>query len=411
LTATTYRREIDGLRAIAILAVLVYHAQVSVFGTQILVSGYLGVDVFFVISGYLIARILMTELDETGRISFLGFYARRARRILPALIGVSLASLCAAWFYLLPLDFVDFSASVIASFLFVSNIFFYVETTEYSADSALMEPFLHTWSLSVEEQFYLVFPVMLIALYRWRPDRLMTGFLCLSAASFAFAAIFTPIDPDLSFYLPFSRIWEMLAGAIVAMLELRRHRWLDLAAARTWMPLVGCLMILGPLFIPLPQSLHPGPATLLPVLGTALVLAYGSISGPVGSALASRPMVVIGLLSYSLYLWHFPIFAFGRMSGADPVLSNKLVWVAAAVILSAISYVVIEQPFRSRTAFGPRACGVSLAASIGAIFTVNTVILVDGGFPERVPAAAPLRRADRIPIAHRRRTKMSQPSR
>lgn len=382
-----YRKEIDGLRAIAILAVLIYHAQISVLDTRVLVSGYLGVDIFFVISGYLIGKILMIEMDRTGRISFLRFYERRARRILPALIGVSLASLVAAWFYLLPEDFVDFSASVIASFLFVSNIFFYVETTEYSADTALLEPFLHTWSLSVEEQFYLIFPLVMLALFRWQRQRILAGFLILSAISFVFAAIYTRLDPDLSFYLPFSRIWEMLAGAIVARLELRRSRWLAIGWARRWLPLVGCVLILVPVFVALPAHAHPGPATIVPVLGTALVLAYGSTGGAVGAVLASRPMIVIGLLSYSLYLWHFPIFAFGRMSAVDPGLSDKVVWILAAIVMSVVSYAIIEQPFRNRAVIGGRVFGSSLGIAMLAVFMSNSAVLVSDGFSDRVPSA------------------------
>ena len=200
-----YRPEIDGLRAIAVFVVILYHAQLMLFGRDWFVGGYIGVDVFFVISGYLIARIILSELESTGRFSFLKFYERRARRILPALLLVMAVSLPFAWFILYPTPFAEYAQSILWSIFFGSNVFFYGVTTEYGADSALLKPFLHTWSLAVEEQFYLVFPVLALLVFKVFRRAFLIVLLGLAAASLVHAEMMTTQNPSLNFYSPFSR--------------------------------------------------------------------------------------------------------------------------------------------------------------------------------------------------------------
>ncbi|MEM9267665.1 MAG: acyltransferase family protein [Pseudomonadota bacterium] len=381
-----YRREIDGLRAIAVVAVMVYHAKFEAFGGHLLAGGYLGVDIFFVISGYLISRIILAELDQSGRISFWRFYERRARRILPALIVVSIAATIVAYQLLLPEDLEDFSRSVIASFLFISNFHFYFETTEYGADDALLEPFLHTWSLGVEEQFYLVFPILALVLFRYHHARLLQWFLGIAIASFVFALVAGHVNAELNFFLPMSRAWELLAGTMVAYVELHRPDQIRRWHWRGWAPL-GIAMILVPMALSEFYGHHPGVMTVLPVAGTALVLLFGSATGPIGWLLSNSAARAVGLLSYSLYLWHFPIFAFGRFISATPGLPEKSVWILLTVALSLLTYVLVERSFRQRAVIGGWLFATSLTCTLVVVLSVNGVIASSKGFPLRLPEA------------------------
>ncbi|WP_052261472.1 acyltransferase family protein [Ruegeria sp. ANG-S4] len=384
-----YRKEIDGLRAVAVVSVILYHAKLELFGRPLFGGGFFGVDVFFVISGYLISKILFVELHENGRIDLAAFYARRARRILPALIAVSIATLCIGWFFLLPADYVDLSSSVLATFLFISNFFFYFETTEYGADDALLEPFLHTWSLAVEEQFYLVFPVLLLVLFMWQRKLLFTWLIGLLIASFVSAIYFTRTDPDLSFFLPFTRGWELLAGSIVAYSEklnvsrkLRfQAKWYDAFAA------LGAGMIILPLFLVHSIAQHPGFITVSSVIGTSLILAFGSERGILGRLMSSRPAIAIGLISYSLYLWHFPVFSFGRMLSGQQDLVDKLVWVAITVVFSILSYRYVERPFRNRDLIPRRVFARCLSFGLALVLSFSVMTVYFGGFAFRVPQA------------------------
>lgn len=380
-----YRKEIDGLRAIAVLAVIIYHAQFMLPTGPFLPGGFLGVDIFFVISGYLIAKIIFVELDSTNRLNILAFYERRARRILPALILVSLATLSLGWLYQLPDDFLELSSSVISSFLFVSNFYFYFQSTAYGADSALLEPFLHTWSLSVEEQFYLVFPLLALALHLWQRKRQLAWFAGIALISFAGALVLGRLDSDLNFYMPLTRVWELLAGAMLAHMELRNSKIIALGRSRHWIPALGLTLIIVPLVLIQFLGRHPGLVTLAPVAGTAILLATCSPKDPIGRLLASRPAAFIGLISYSLYLWHYPIFAFGRMMNETPSILDRFLWIALTCLLSVLSYAFVERPFRKRQIIGGPAFGASLGAGLGLVFALNATVLLKGGFPLRVP--------------------------
>jgi len=235
-----YRPEIDGLRAIAVIAVVLYHAGFVINGTNSFSGGYIGVDIFFVISGYLITSIIIKEMAEQ-KFSFLKFYERRARRILPALFIVMLSSLPFAWIYLLPKAMKEYAASILSSLVFSSNFWFWQEDNYWAEPSAL-KPFLHTWSLSVEEQFYLVFPMILVMLWRFAKRHitsiLVAGFLL----SLLVAELGTIIHPDFTFYLLPSRGWELLAGAILAKHEMDHGR-LNRPCFDTFMPILGLFLI------------------------------------------------------------------------------------------------------------------------------------------------------------------------
>ncbi|MFC2074287.1 acyltransferase family protein, partial [Campylobacterota bacterium] len=262
-----YRPEIDGLRTLAILAVLIYHADFSIGKQQLLQGGFLGVDIFFVISGFLITSLITKEIDLTGKFSFSNFYERRTRRLLPVLIFVMILSFPFAWAYLLPAHFVDFANSIIASNMFLSNFYWYHSLQVYGAEAGNLKPFLHTWSLSVEEQYYLFFPIILLAIIRWLKQHTIATLTILTLSSFQIAEVMSAIDPSLSFYLLISRFWELLIGSLLAYtLHLHPAKDNDTLLTKT-MPSVGLYLILySIIFVNLDYN-HPGFITLLPVFG------------------------------------------------------------------------------------------------------------------------------------------------
>lgn len=326
---------------------MIYHAEIIVSGRNWLGGGFLGVDIFFVISGYLISKILLSELYETGSVNFRSFYERRARRILPMLFAVILASFPFAWNLLLPDDFEEFCNSIMSAVFFSSNFFFYLNATEYGADSALLKPFLHTWSLGIEEQFYIVFPVLLIGLYTYLRKHVLAICVALLLMSLLFAAYMSTENTDLNFYLPASRAWELLVGTVLAYLEIKHGRTQRSTKSQVF-PVVGLCLITFSLFLFGPYTLHPGFATLMPVIGVALIIGFSSGDGFVDRLLASRPLVGMGLISYSAYLWHYPIFAFSRISNSEPSVVDKIWWVSLTLVLSIASYFWVEQPFRKK---------------------------------------------------------------
>jgi peptidoglycan/LPS O-acetylase OafA/YrhL len=373
----SYRREIDGLRAIAVGVVILFHA-----GLPILPGGFVGVDVFFVISGYLITSILLIDLSQ-DRFSIARFYERRARRILPALFVVILASLPFAWAWMLPEQLDGFGQSVIAAVLSVSNILFWWQSGYFGPEAEEM-PLLHTWSLGVEEQFYVLFPLLLWLLWRRAPRHLMLVMAALLAGSLALAELALQRDPMLAFYwLPF-RAWELLAGALCAL-------WLFHRPLRAHGPLAlaGILLILGSAVVMTKSTPFPGVYALAPVAGTVAVVLFAGPSTLAGRLLGTRVMVGIGLISYSAYLWHQPLFAFARLRtiGAPSGLTMAGL-VAATFVLAWVSWRWVEQPFRSGRPLLPSRSAVfaASAANGAALLAVGGALVLGQGFPSRVPA-------------------------
>ncbi len=362
----SYRAEIDGLRAIAVVSVILYHAQMVLFGRDWFEGGFIGVDIFFVISGYLITRIILSELQSKGSFSFLNFYERRARRILPILFVVIFVSIPFAWQKLLPLDFVEYAESILASLFFGSNFFFYFSTTEYGADSALLKPFLHTWSLGVEEQFYLVFPILAIVAFKFFRKHFLAILFALSLLSLLFAELMEVRNAELNFYLPFSRFWELAVGAMLAYRELNYKSSTEGLASKS-LPMLGlCLIAYSILFFD-GKTPHPSFHTLLPIIGVALIIGFASKDELVGKVLGSKPFVWVGLISYSAYLWHFPVFAFSRVGGKNLELYDKFELLLLTVVLSVLSYFLIEKPFR-------KVVGVKIFLTLVSISSVLIVI-------------------------------------
>ncbi|MBY5341918.1 acyltransferase [Rhizobium leguminosarum bv. viciae] len=378
-----YRPEIDGLRAISVIAVILYHAEFTIAGHTLLRGGYIGVDVFFVISGFLISQILLTEIEATGRIDFLKFYARRARRILPALFAVVFVTIPFAYYLLLPSELLDFANSIGSSLLFGSNIYFYFTAAQYGEPNTLLKPFLHTWSLSVEEQFYIGFPLLLLITRRYFKSRFLPCVLLVASLSFVLCVVTVRYDQQQAFYSPLTRAWELLAGTLLAYHEVRRGR----PRPRPLLAAAGLLLVLGSLILFRKDTVHPGLVTVIPVIGTCLVLAFAGHQDAVGRLLASRPAALTGLVSYSLYLWHYPVFAFLRLTSLNFNNGDRFLAIAATVLVAVVSFIVIEKPLRhSRKS---RALWIYLGSSVATITAAVVSAISMAGFPHRLDQIYP----------------------
>lgn len=361
-----YRAEIDGLRAVAVVPVILFHAGVAGFG-----GGFVGVDVFFVISGYLITDILVRELDE-GCFSLWSFYERRARRILPPLVLVVLCCLPAAWVLLLPADMTSFAHSLVAVATFSSNILFWQESGYFDTATDL-KPLLHTWSLAVEEQFYIFFPLLLMLLrQRWRRSLVpVLGALCLASLGLAQWGAYA--KPDATFYLLPTRGWELLIGAFAALYL--RNKTL------TPMPIIGdALSVAGlgaiglAIFAYGAQTPFPSLYALVPTLGTVLIILFAAPGTLVHRLLTRRWIVGIGLISYSAYLWHQPLIAFYLQR--FPAASEFLPAVAAlAFPLAYLSWRHVETPFRKRKPGADRRAVFGVAAGVLATTACAGIVL------------------------------------
>jgi peptidoglycan/LPS O-acetylase OafA/YrhL len=382
-SSVKYRADIDGLRAVAVLFVLAYH-----LGIHRLRGGFVGVDVFFVISGFLIGSIIISELDAS-RFSIVSFYERRVRRIFPALAVLLLGTSLLAYKFLLPSELVDYGKSLLAATFSFSNVLFLHQAGYFNAPAAT-KPLLHTWSLAVEEQFYVFLPLFLMGIRKYFPTRQRLLIVVVALLSFGVSAIGAFRAHDSTFYLAHTRAWELLLGT---MLVLDIFPALPTALLRNSASLAGVILIFiaGLLFTP--ATPFPGAAALLPCLGTALIIASGkSGESIVGRALSLRPMVFIGMISYSLYLWHWPLIVF---QGTDGLLIRgfsprvtKLALILASFALATLSWRFAEQPFRDRRQLSRTMIFrvASVAATI--LLVVGTIIVVSNGLPSRYPAAA-----------------------
>ncbi|MDW3223399.1 MAG: acyltransferase family protein [Paracoccaceae bacterium] len=371
----SYRPEIDGIRTLAIVPVLIYHLKIPFLDGYLLPGGFLGVDVFFVISGFLITQIILSELQKTGTFSIKNFYIRRARRIFPALILMILTSMIAALMLLSPSEMSRFSMSALAAIGFVSNIFWFFALGEYGAQSGLLQPFLHTWSLAIEEQFYLIFPLLLLLIKPTRnPGLALVIIVALCLGSLAASELTTSFNKQLSFFSPVSRAWELMAGSIMAFGLTFFPKAAQPGPWMVWFLPKVSLLVLGlcMFMIDLAQWRHPGVITLPVVLATCAIIWCARPQEGVTQLLSTRLFVFIGRLSYSIYLWHFPIFAFGRLSSVEkPDALDMLAWVALTLAFSVAGYYLVEQRFRF--AASGRAFGIALGGSMAVILSFVVV--------------------------------------
>lgn len=356
-----YRREIDGLRALAVLPVILFHAGFETFS-----GGFVGVDVFFVISGYLITTIILAELEQ-GKFSIVNFYERRARRILPALFLVMLVCIPFAWILLSPAELTSFSKSLIAVPLFVSNFFFWRDGG-YFETAAELKPLLHTWSLAVEEQYYVLFPLFLMLFWKLGKRWIFLTLFLLFCASLAVAQWAAYARPDAAFYLLPTRGWELLIGAFAAIYLSKSYRK-DLSKVASevggWL---GVALILYAIFTYSKATPFPGLYALVPTLGAVLIILFATQQTSVGKFVGNKLFVRVGLISYSAYLWHQPVLAYARHWLLDLSVLVTSLFIVLVIFLSILSWKYVEIPFRTKSQFGRKY--VFVASFLGALFFI-----------------------------------------
>jgi len=375
-----YRPDIDGLRAAAVASVLVFHA----FPAR-LPGGFVGVDVFFVISGYLISGIILSAVADR-RFTFRGFYARRIRRIFPALTVVLVAALSVGWWRLYADDFARLGYHAAAGAGFFSNFAFWRETSYFDV-AADLKPLLHLWSLGVEEQFYMVWPVLLVIAARWRRGPIVMT-LAIGAMSFLIAIWTVRIDRTPAFYAPWNRFWELLAGAVLACIEADDvlRAWLRAITARSWVSelvsVIGAAAILGGVLLINSTRVFPGLWVMLPVGGAFLLMLAGPGAWLNRVVLSNSAVVFIGLISYPLYLWHWPLLSMTHIVRAAPLtMMERLVLLAISVLLAAATYYLVERPIRFGVRRRATVAGLIVAMSI--VAAAASSISANSGYIDR----------------------------
>jgi peptidoglycan/LPS O-acetylase OafA/YrhL len=373
-----YRADITGLRAVAVLAVLAFHSNFHAFS-----GGYVGVDIFFVISGFVISSTIFAQI-ESDKFRLVDFYERRIRRIIPAFAVMTLVVLLLSLVLLYPSEITDLAKSAIASSLSASNIFFW-DSSGYFESPSMGKPLLHTWSLGVEEQFYLGFPLLVVTIGKVRKNLRPIIIGGLALISFGVSAYYVGHDPASAFYLPQSRVWELLIGALLAeeIVPLPKPR-----LAREIIAGAGILAIAAAIKLYDPSTPFPGVAALLPCIGVAAVIMVGSAGETLtGRFLRFPPLVFIGLISYSLYLWHWPIIVYQRIgrivdTGGPAIIDNALA-VLLAFPIAYLSWRFIEQPFRRVNREARVAPVLGPLAASALVCAIGVGIVATRGLPER----------------------------
>lgn len=366
-----YRADVDGLRAMAVGLVIANHAF-----ERFCPGGYVGVDGFFVISGFLITGILVHE-TSTGTFSLTGFYARRVRRIFPALVLVLAAVSILGWLHMVPNELLSLGRNVFASALFSANLMLLSEV-DYFDLAARSKPLVHLWSLGVEEQFYLLWPLLLSGLAAWRLSA-RTAIVALSVLSLALSIYLTKTHPAAAFYLPLTRTWELGAGACLVLFRTEISALLKSTTRREWAGNLGIAMIAIAAFLFTSKTPFPGAAAILPVLGAALFIsAAGSFSN---GLLGTKVFVLIGLISYPLYLWHWPVLVFSELVAMRPLsVGERVICVLASLLAALLTFLFVERPIRRKPLVVPPLVGAMSAMAALGIATIKA-----DGFPNRIP--------------------------
>ena len=382
-TFTAFRADIEGLRAIAVILVVIFHADLGV-----LHGGFVGVDIFFAISGYLITGLILAEHEKTGRLDFLNFYARRGRRLIPAATAMVAMVLVVGFFIYSPDELFEVAKSGAASSVYMSNMYFASQTFGYFSSHMAANPFLHTWSLSVEEQFYLFWPlfVFLCAKYTRQRLGLLMALGAMTLGSFVFGLWLVATDLNWGFYALPGRVWEFSLGGLARVLIFDAGRLPKLGRA-----LIGWtgLALIGGSSVLLTQWIRfPGWPALLPVLGTVMILAVGGQSSWLDKALGARPLQWIGQRSYAIYLWHWPLLLLPVVWFGEPTDLHKLAYLAGAVLLAHISYHLVENPVRRHPwLVGRKFASLGLTAGFAVIAgAIAVTTYVGAKFEDRDPA-------------------------
>ncbi len=388
-----YRKEIDGIRALAVISVILFHAGFSTFS-----GGFFGVDIFFVISGYLITKVIVEEL-ENGAFSLLNFYERRIRRIIPALSFVMLCTLPFAWLWMMPQDLKEFSQSLVSTPLFLSNFLFYL-TSDYFSTSSEFIPLIHTWSLAVEEQYYILFPLFLM--FIWKLGKKWSIFLLsiIAITSFLIAKNNSLTKPLYAFYMLQSRAFEILIGAIIALL-IKNKEELFYKESPTRIVVIyqkyksiiyqslsiaGLAMMIYAILFFDKNNQNPTLFALITAIGTGLVLAFATNKNFIGKFLSHKILVGIGLISYSAYLWHQPLFAFARVKAIDNNLSQIfLIFLSlSSFLLAFFSWKYIENPFRNKSKITRKAIFILSFLFSFLLISIGLIIFENHGFKNRL---------------------------
>lgn len=378
-----YRKELDGLRCLAVMAVIIYHSGISLFGVKIFKGGFFGVDVFLVLSGYLITDIIINKLDSRS-FSLTDFYWRRIKRIVPALIAMLVVTSIVAYKILLPNDLVKFSESLISAIYFGSNYYFLGEDS-YVSNASIFKPLLHTWSLAVEWQFYVFYPFLLIFINKFIKKYRVLLLILISVSSIVYANIIVSSYPDLTFYTLLPRAWELILGGIMSFFvkERRSNIHKDRSSLTSYLPVIGMLMIVYSMLFFGNDIKHPSFITLIPVAGSCLIIAFANGADLISKILSLRPIVFIGLISYSLYLWHQPVFVFYRILFSENITPYYCVALASiSIVIASFSYFFIEKPYRAKHVKSKNT--IVLATSLSALLAFSIYAKADGGFQWRL---------------------------
>ena len=362
-----YKPEIDGLRALAVIGVIFYHSE-------LLPGGFLGVDIFFVISGYLITSIIYKEYLKEKKFSFTNFYQKRIRRLLPALFFVILISSIVAYNFLLPSFFKEYVYSIIFSFFFSSNIYFHYEGQSYGANILSIKPFLHTWSLAIEEQFYLIFPLFFIIIAKFYFKNISLIIILVALISIIFSISIGNSHPSFNFYMLPSRAWELLAGSVLAILHAKK-RGIYKKDSISWklFSKVGFILIIYSFIFFKGAGSLPIYYSAFPVIGCCLIIHYNNKKDLIIRFLSSKPMVGIGLISYSLYLWHHPILSFDKILNiSNENILIKACLVILSIFLAVLTYFFVEKPFRKKEFYSTKKLIIIFSASI---FLFSSILL------------------------------------
>lgn len=340
-----YKPEIDGLRGLAIISVILYHADITINGYSLFKGGYVGVDIFFVISGFLITRLISQELYLTNNFSFTLFFKRRIRRIFPLLLFVVLSCLIFSYFFIIPEKFFDIPYNIFSIIFYFSNIYFEITNNTYAIKDGLENPFIHTWSLSLEEQFYIVFPIIYYVSIKFFRNYFLLIMFIISTISLLLAHYGSINFSSLNFYYLPSRMWEFIAGSMLAYIEVFYKIKKNPITLKIY-PLAGLLLIFYALITFDENTLHPSLKTLIPVLGVCLIIWCSEKNGIIIKLFSNKLIVFVGLISFSLYLWHYPILIYAKLF-ATLTINIKIFLIFLSFVISTFSYYLIEKPFRN----------------------------------------------------------------
>lgn len=370
-----YRNDLDGLRGIAAISAVIYHARFYVNDTPIFTGGYLGVDIFFILSGFLISHIIYSEINEKRFVIF-NFIERRIRRILPTLLFVIIFSYPFFFLTMIPLDLNNYSKSIFYTLGFLSNSYFHYQGIEYGGISSYLKPFLHTWSVAVEVQLYIIFTIILFIAIKYFKKYLFMILLIICFVSLSIAEVHSRTHPSFNYYMVFARVWEFTIGSILAFIIIYKGKIIEKVSKnlKELLVLVGLVIIGCSIFVFDSKTLHPSLITLFPVLGVTIIILISNESLIVNKVLIFKPLSYIGLISYSFYLWHYPIFAFARLNNVFDSFYQKVSCILISFLLSVVTYHLVEVIFRNKRLIKTKKFFILLISSLLIIFLCNDTL-------------------------------------